>query len=276
MCKFCTVPGVMETLLLSHGTLVWRGTGINKNTVKHSLERETRDQATLKTRSGGSQKSIGGWWGSCLAARRTAAWWRRSSPPRWGAAGPWERPPAAQWATQAPEALWRTALPGRPRRRGELWPDTPRQQPVWPEQTKQSSVVSQTLFRGEWWWWRWLGGVKSSQWGQGQPHASLTLRAFRRTTEPDFLNRPSVSTWASSFMHASTRKLWTRELNEHKKGAAQDWICNSTCEHNRSKGQNSHLPRHAPAFHVIVWQALQRRTEKLRLRGKNWNQDNIN
>lgn len=52
-----------------------------------------------------------------------------------------------------------------------------------------------------------VGGVKSSQWGQGQPHASLTLRAFRRTTEPDFLNRPSVSTWASSFMHASTRKL---------------------------------------------------------------------
>lgn len=35
----------------------------------------------------------------------------------------------------------------------------------------------------------------------------FTLSAFRRTTEPDFLNRPSVLTCAISLMHASTRKL---------------------------------------------------------------------
>lgn len=42
---------------------------------------------------------------------------------------------------------------------------------------------------------------------QGQPWLTLTLSSFRRTTEPDFLNRPSVSACASSFMQVSTRKL---------------------------------------------------------------------
>lgn len=40
-----------------------------------------------------------------------------------------------------------------------------------------------------------------------KPRPTLTLSSFKRTTEPDFLNRPSVSTCASSFMQASTRKL---------------------------------------------------------------------
>lgn len=36
---------------------------------------------------------------------------------------------------------------------------------------------------------------------------SLTLSAFRRTMEPDFLNKPSVSTCSSRLAHASMRKL---------------------------------------------------------------------
>ena len=43
---------------------------------------------------------------------------------------------------------------------------------------------------------------------------SLTRSAFRRTTEPDFLNKPSVSTCSSRLAHASMRKLESKGMGE--------------------------------------------------------------
>lgn len=50
---------------------------------------------TLERRCEESEKSGAECKHFCLVTRRTAARWQRFCPPQWGAAGPWERHPAA-------------------------------------------------------------------------------------------------------------------------------------------------------------------------------------
>lgn len=76
--------------------------------------------------------------------------------------------------------------------------------------------------------------------------------------DPDFLNRPSVSTCASSFMHASTRKL--RGQRDVFKTGNLTQLANSML-----MKFLSYLPWHASTFHIIVRQVLQRHPEHLQL-----------
>lgn len=215
----------------------WRGKR-KCNKVNHQQDKEINN-GTFWTHCEGNQKSNEGQSGFCPAARKTAGSLQRSCLPQQEAAGPWERPPAARWAAPALAAPWRTASPDKQHHRGVHQTGTPHLHPISPGRTKHDSSVRPFL------------RVKGNLQMQRQLQSFLTLSPFRRTMEPDFLNKPSVSTCASSFIQASTKKL----QNGNQMSLVQTWKVGQelTFQPWAQVNQHIHLPRHAPTFHIIVW-----------------------
>ncbi len=156
---------------------------------------ETPHRNIARPRTAG-RRSVGNWrsnavrLNSCRAARRTAGPWPRSSPLPRAAPGPSGKHCASLRSEPAREAHGKTASEVQPRPAGERWTDSPRPGPVWPTGSKQY-----VKYRHQ---WESLSEPK---------RRSLTRRLLTRTTEPDFLKRPSVSKWSMRPVQTSAMKL---------------------------------------------------------------------